>query len=488
MVLQGKEKWVLTGILLLSFIMHFRVFTLNLVGYHVWRQVQTQTQINNFTHEDFNILNPRINDKYREDRTMRLEFPIMQWLIAGICRVVGNEVLVGRLSIFILGLFSVFGMYKLAGILFKDSFTALVCAWAFNFSPLFYYYTVNPMPDNFALCMGIWAIVYFLKWKEKVKLYYVVLSAAFFLLSISSKLPYIIFYAFLIPFFLFNPNRKRKVWDERKLRAAIIYFVFAFGFIAWYAWVIPKWDRGSGSTLGGMIASEKSAAELIDIFVHNLISSFPELLLNYGCLGLFLSGAYFVFKNRKYGHPEFSALCCWAIVTALYFLYEMSLIAKVHDYYLLPFLPLIFLVVSYGAKQLMYSKQKGLHFFVVLSLLILPLTAYLRMDGRWNAIAPGFTAGFYSHQEELRKLVPDDELCVVGSDESHVILLYYIDKKGWSVDNNTLTLKNMDRFVNMGAKYFYTDQAVDTCSFLLPVLREKIFEKDGVRVYKLKVD
>ena len=47
----------------LSVAMHWRVFQTDLVGVHVWRQVQTQTVIVNFYEEDFNILNPRLDPR-----------------------------------------------------------------------------------------------------------------------------------------------------------------------------------------------------------------------------------------------------------------------------------------------------------------------------------------------------------------------------------------------------------------------------------------
>ena len=65
----------------ISIFQHYRIFSQDLIGYHVWRQTQTQTVIENFVYEDFNILNPRINDLYYEDGIFRREFPLAQWIL-----------------------------------------------------------------------------------------------------------------------------------------------------------------------------------------------------------------------------------------------------------------------------------------------------------------------------------------------------------------------------------------------------------------------
>src|SRR5207253_4901995 len=98
---------------MISLVMHFRVFQYDLIGYHVWRQTETQTVINNFSTEDFNILHPKINGDADTDRIRRMEFPIMQWLFAIFYKVFGNHIIISRILTFIIGLFSVFGIYYL---------------------------------------------------------------------------------------------------------------------------------------------------------------------------------------------------------------------------------------------------------------------------------------------------------------------------------------------------------------------------------------
>ena len=67
---------------LLSAAMHWQVFSTDLIGNHLWRQSQTQINIQNFYRHDFNILNPRLNvTNWGETTIHRFEFPLMQYLL-----------------------------------------------------------------------------------------------------------------------------------------------------------------------------------------------------------------------------------------------------------------------------------------------------------------------------------------------------------------------------------------------------------------------
>ena len=90
---------------LLSMAMHWRIFSTDLVGVHLWRQSQTQLNIQNFYRHDFNILNPRVNITNLGPNTLyRYEFPIMQWSIACVHKVLGESITITRVCLFLLGL------------------------------------------------------------------------------------------------------------------------------------------------------------------------------------------------------------------------------------------------------------------------------------------------------------------------------------------------------------------------------------------------
>src|SRR6476620_3439802 len=103
----------------ISVFQHYRIFSLDVIGYHSWRQTQTQTVIENFANVDFNILNPRLNDLHYEGGIYRMEFPIAQWFLVALYKLFGNHLIITSLFFFVVTLFSFFGFFKLLGLLTK---------------------------------------------------------------------------------------------------------------------------------------------------------------------------------------------------------------------------------------------------------------------------------------------------------------------------------------------------------------------------------
>jgi len=452
------------------------------MGIHVWRQTQTQSTINNFYEEDMNILNPTRNER-DGDGLFRMEFPLMQWLVAGLYKIFGKHLFITRIFMFIVGIVTVAGMYKMLLAIFQNNTLALIGAWAFNFSPGFYYYTINPLPDNFALCCSIWGIALFFQWHRNNKSYLLGLSG--FMLSIGAlcKLPFILYFIVPITYFLIQIYNHK---HSKALAFSILYeFIFILLPISWYAYVIPQW--GGNGIVSGVLDNKISFVTVLDYMQHNLISTLPELLLNYGSVFFFVAGFYFLIKNKVLRNPLFPVFLAWSAGILAYFFFEINMIAKIHDYYLFPFFPLLFILVSYGAFYMLQAEKKYIRYFVVILLLILPATAYLRMQNRWNPGSPGLNKDLLIYKDELRNAVPKNALCIAGNDETHFVFLYYIDKKGWGFTNDDLNFKSLQEMIDSGAEYLYSDSRnIDTIMQIKKAFDRLILEKGSIKIFKLK--
>lgn len=465
----------------ISFLMHFPHFTKDLVGIHVWRQTQTQTTIINFYEEDFNILNPRRNNRGDTEGYFRMEFPLMQWTAALFHKLFGNNIAITRIYMFIIGLFSVAGFYFLIHLLSNNKVASAIGAWALTFLPSFYYHTINPLPDNLALCFAIWATVLFVFWqKNKPKISILFFSGIIMCLAVLVKLPYIIYYS--LPFFYFS---KALIFKENKkqiLKQIVLFFLPFIFPIAWYLKVIPQWN--DNIVIKGMLGNQFKFNTIVEYLSHNLISTLPELLLNYGALPLFIFGIYYTFKNKVYQNKNFFSIAFLGIVILAYYLYEINAIGKDHDYYHFPFLPLLFILVAYGGINLLKTKFRSFTLFI---LILLPFTCFLRMKNAWSYERPNFNKDILIHKEELKNIVPDNNLVVVGSDKSHFIYFYHLNKKGWSFSHDYLPDSTLNYMINNGAKYLYSDSRwVDENEKIGHLLEELILEKGSIRVFKLK--
>ena len=466
-----------------STILHFKHFPKDLMSIHVWRQTQTQSTIDNFYEEDMNILNPKRNDRGDGDGIFRMEFPLMQWLVAVLFKIFGKHIIISRIFMFIVGLITTLGMYQLLQALFRRPVLSMIGAWTFTFSPSFFYYTINPLPDNLALCLSLWGLVFFFQWYNKPKKWLLTLCGVFLSLGALCKLPFIAFYAIPLAYFakrfLSTGNLSAKV-----ISSAIRVFGLSILPLSWYASVIPDWS--GNPIVQGMLNNQKSISKILDYYQHNLFSTLPELLLNYGSVLFFLSAFYFLIKKKAFRDARFMFLVSLSAVLLAYFFFEVNAIAKIHDYYLFPFYPLLFVLVSYGAYHLIHSGG-GKKYLAYALLILLPITCYLRMQARWNPDAPGFNKDLLLFKEELRNAVPKDALVVAGNDESHFIFFYYIDKKGWGFHEDQLNFDQLLDMVNCGAEFLYSDsKKVSTNPVMAPLLEEMVIEKGSIKIFRLK--
>lgn len=479
--IKKHSNYILLLLPIVSLVLHFHVLPLDLIGIHVWRQTETQTTINNFFREDMNILNPRNNEFPEAGRLHRMELPIMQWLFALVYKAFGYHIIISRMLSFVIGLCSVWGIYRLIDTVSGRREIATIGAWAFNFSPVFYYYTVNPSPDNMALCGGIWSLAWFCAYAKRGGMRAILFCALFLSLATLCKLPFIIYGAFMATYLL-RALIKQELAPGHFTTIVGIFLLCLLPAVAWYAWVMPGWVIGA---VRGIADQSMNHPDLTGVMVGTVVSVLPELLINYASLLFFITGFYVVYKHKLYSRALFLPFAVTGLVVIFYFLFEMNIIDLVHDYYMFPFLPFLFILVAYGAAYLL-QKRSYTKWLAMLCLVALPLTAFLRIDTRWDVKDPGFTPAYLKHRDELRKLTPRDALCIVGYDDSHYILLYYIDRKGWAFDKATFNIGFIDHCLYHGADYIFLDEAAYAAVSASPHLGEKIFDKDGLMVYKLK--
>lgn len=466
----------------LSAAMHWRAFHADLIGVHVWRQVQTQAVIVNFHREDPNLFNPRLDVRGSGDGIERKEFPLMQWLFAGFYNLFGNHLIISRILSFLVGLGALAGMYLLVIRLFKDRLAALACAWALQFSPAFFYYTVNPLPDNFALCCAIWGLAFFFSWYDDRSWSALFGTGLFLSLAALCKLPFVIYFS--VPFaYFFLDFLQKKTWGEWIARTWVI-SLFLIPPVAWYIWVIPTWQ--GTDVVAGILDNQFAAQKLLRFALDNLISTLPEMLLNYASVPFFMAGIYFMVARKTYRDLRFHTLAILGMLAIAYFIYEINMIANVHDYYLFPFVPVLFILVSYGVLHILKGGEM-LKRAVLILLLLMPFTAWLRTRNSWNPEKPGFNKDWLAYKKELRAAAPDPALCVVGNDVSYQIFFYHISKKGWAFAEDRLDAAQLKAMINEGAQYLYSDtRRIDEDPAIQPLLDSLVLERGSVKVFRLR--
>lgn len=473
---------------IVSMALHRRIFSTDLMGVHLWRQSQTEINIQNFYRHDFNIMNPRNNCfNGGSDNIMRFEFPIMQWLVAAAHKVFGESIAVTRISMFLIGLWGVLGIYFLLKWLWNDKIVALLGAWAFNFSPVFYYYTMNPLPDVFALCSAIWAMVFFFRYLKTAQKSAILLSASLLAMATLAKLPYVIFGSMVGIYVLQQWIKNGFNAFKETVSISFTYILLLLPAFFWYKWVIPTW--GDNGVLMGIFSNEVPLSITLEIFRFHAFEFLPKLLLNYAAVPFFFVSLFFMFKNKTFTLRNWAILAATGLSVIVYFLFEYNMIGLVHSYYMLPFLPPLFVVVGYGIKEL-WRINAFTRFTTVLLLAAMPVFAFRAVDNYWSLEESGWNPDVITNKDELRKAAPNDALCLIVSvnDASSYAFSYQIDKQGHIFTENTFHPEwTEDIIKRFGIRYLYSDsRKVDEDPRVQRFVDTLILTRGSVRVFKFK--
>ena len=475
------------GIPIVSMLMHWNIFTMPPLGVHAWRQTQTQTNIRLFYEEDMNILNPRVYhlDFGDEQGIYRREFPLMQWSVALLYKVFGESIAISRAVNFLIGCLGIWGFFFLIRNIFRDDMIALLSAWAITFSPELFFYMINPMPDTLALSSGIWALALFVGWTRSRKPILLLFSGISICLSILTKLPFIVYLP--IPFiylFLTFFKKERKLSIKSWLHVALTLLTLIPAFL-WYAWVIPQW--GNEGITGGILHDAEFTGHDYYLFIRGtLISMIPELFLNYASVPLFLAGIFFSIKKRLYKSSLFLPFLVGFLTVVAYWIFELNMINLVHDYYLFPFIPLLFLFIAIGIRFLYQLRKIFPKVILVVLLICMPVLAFLRASSRWQEENYGVNQDLLTHQEDIRAILPANAKVLVGDDISPHTSLYFIERYGWSFVTDLFDTERLQFRVNQGATHLCIDnRKFDQDPTIRPFIGQEKGRFGSVRIYEL---
>ncbi len=474
---------ILVSAIILCVILRLQIFTLDIQGNHAWRQTQTMWNIRNFVRHDSNILNPR-DAKFNggTDNILRLEFPIMQYTIATAQRILRSEnILITRIILFIFSIFSIFGFYKLANIIFKDKLTAALSSVALLFSPLFYYYSINPLPDVFGFMCSVWYLYYISKFGISGSRNDGFFSALFIALAALSKLPFIMLGASSVFIFIRDIVKYKKVnfTSFQFLIGNLLSLALIF---SWYLWVIPQWE--GDFVTKGIFSSSLSLNEIKDILEFHIEYFLLRHLLYWPVWLLFIIGlikSKFFLKHTPWLIYSFTGVF-------IFYIYEFSVIQYAHDYYLFPFLALLYLFVAAGISFFNRRLNPYFRFLPILFILIAPFQAYINGNPKWLNANDPINLDVYKYHVELQEIVPDNEKCIILNDESGCIFSYNIDKMGHMFSNDHLPIDWIpDMIINHDVTHMYSDsRVIDQDPAFQKYVDTMLLEAGSIHVYKLK--
>ncbi|MDZ4748102.1 MAG: glycosyltransferase family 39 protein [Saprospiraceae bacterium] len=476
---------IVLAAVLVSTVLHLHVFTLPIQGKDTWRQSKTAWNIRYFVRHDANILNPRQPYLNNKDNIVRYEFPIMQWSIAMVEKVTGEHIIVMRLMVYLISLLTLFAVFKLAHTLTENYDIAALAVWIFAFLPTFFYNSTSIMPDILALCFGMYYVLFFFRHLKSGKRSDLLYAALFIALAGLAKLPFILLGILsLIKAIEIMFTREPTRWKE--LRSYVSAKALALlPVMAWYGMVIPQWK--DNNITEGFIQNFVGWPLFKEFLKNQMYNNFPMEILNIPALILFFAGVFFILKKRRLISFRPVYFFIPLLVLFMYFFYVLNVIREGHEYYLMPFYPILMLPIIFTLYQACHGKLI-VKLLVGMLLLAMPFVCWNQEKDYWDVKYAYFNQDFFNCRDQLEEIGTKEDIAVFINDESLAILPYIADKSGYIFWNNHLpVLWLKDMYTTMGARYLYSDsRIIEEQEGFSDCVSEIVYECGTLKVFRLK--
>lgn len=432
----------------------FLFFIIRLVGItnapleagHNWRQAFTNMVARNYYDNGLHFVYPEIDMAGENSGIVASEFPFFNFLIYLFSKVFGYAHWYGRLINLVVSSFGIFYFFKLikgvvnSKIAFNATIILLVSIW-FAFSR-------KSMPDTFSVSLVIIGLYFGSNYMKQNNVWGLFLFFLFSTLGMLCKIPALSLFSVvaIVPFL-------KSIQVQRRLLVSIVALLAVSIVLIWYYYWVPFLLRTYKFQLffpKGIIEGMK---EIMPHIAEALKKFYFDSINSYIAFACFLIGIYFFLKTK-----EFWLKTAIALVSAVFliFIFKTGAVFPFHSYYIIPFTPVMALIVGYFLVQLPNR-------FRVVFLFLIALEAI----GNQNH-------DFFVKDSELYRLKLDQiaannirnkDLIIINGGQSPQSI-YFAHKKGWSVENRNLVRPHfIDSLSNLGAKYLIIDQTNEKLEF-----------------------
>lgn len=446
--------FVLTIILLVTFILRLYKFNNPVADWHSWRQADTSAVSRNFVLSGFDILHPKFDDLSNVPSGLDnpegfrfVEFPIYNIFQAGLFMLFPAFTLEqwGRLLTIFSCFFSTILIYLLVK-KYANSFAALLSAFFFAFLPFNIYYGRVILPDPM-MVTAILAGIYFFDRTVEEKfqisnfkcLLFFILSIIFTSAALLLK-PYALF--FTLPMLYL-------IWKTYGFKFLLKWRIWIFAILAitplifWRFWM-QQYPEGipvnSWLFNGGNIRFKPS------FFYWIFADRIGREILGYWGFGIFIFGILSLVSKFKKQIQD-SGLFLSFLLSSLLYIFVIARGNVQHDYYQILIIPTIAIFLGLGTEFLLNRAEIWQNKYINYSLAIICITATLFFA--WYNIRDFFNINYSIVNAGLAvdKLIPKNAK-VIAINDGDTSFLYQTKRRGWASFE-----KSLPEMVKMGADY-----------------------------------
>lgn len=448
MKIKGLSLLLLILILIGGFVARFYRFDNPVADWHSWRQAETSSVSRNFARYGFDILHPRMDNisnvqsgKDNPNGYFFVEFPIYNILQAGLFKVFGIFTieewgrLVSMAASVAAGLFLYLIVRK-----HTNETVGLFSALFYMFIPFNIYYGRTILPDTSMTMAYLGAIYFFDKWisarkKEKFagKTRDYLLALFFTVVALLLK-PHALFFLLPIGYLVFQAFG----WNAlKKWQLYFFAIVSVAPLLAWRVWML---QYPEGIPANEWLFNGNGIRFRPSFFRWIFYERLTKLISGYVGVLLLAAGLLQLRKTK-----DWLFFACFFLSSLVY----VSVIATgnvQHDYYQIPTIPSIAILMALGSYFLWNWKLKSLPVGKVVLVMIICSSFYFG----WNIVKDYFNINnrsLIAAGEAVQKLTPKDALVIVNyNGDSSAI--YQTDRKGWASYE-----KPMPEMIKLGADY-----------------------------------
>jgi len=426
-MIKYKQTITLIFIFILAFVVRLYKIDNPIADWHSWRQADTASVTRNFIKQGFSPFFPKFDSlvslnqfaDQNPDRLFFAEFPIYNILVYPLYKYFGVNVIYHRLvSVFFssLTIFSLFFLTKL----FSSSFVAYTTSLIFALLPYNIYYGRVTMPDPLHVFFAVTSLLFINLYLKHQKIYLSVLSGLFYALTILTK-PYGLVLLLPITFLLLS---KLILGKSVKFTSIIIFLIISLTPYLLWKIHIDHYPQGQFGT--AWLFNSTNIRFRPAFFRWLVFERFNNLILGGGGFVLFCFGLISP-KSIKEVLFYFS----W-LVSLLIFVIVIATGNVTHDYYQLPFVPILSIFTALGIEHLLKIGQKTWQ-KIFNSCLALALFAMMLAMG-WYQAKGLFNINNYPIVEaglKADQILPKDAL-VIAPYNNDPAFLYQTNRWGWT--------------------------------------------------------
>ncbi|MBK7174709.1 MAG: glycosyltransferase family 39 protein [Bacteroidales bacterium] len=430
---------------------------------HNWRQCLTNMVARNFLETDANILYPRIDMGGNRTGIIGTEFPLFNYLIYLVSLLFDYTHWYGRLINLVVSSIGIYYFSKLVELL-TDKKTALYSG-IILLSSIWFAFSRKIMPDTFSVALviiGLYAgFQFLLTGKARSLIFYFF----FITLGMLCKIPALSLVSVVGLVLII-----KQIEITRKILIVSVTALSVLVVSSWYFYWVPYLVDTYRYQLYFPKGFAEGFMEITPLIPEFLEKFYFSSLNSYIAFGFFLAGIFFLI--RKNNLLLNSGLL---VITGIFLVFTLKTgsVFPLHNYYIIPFTPIMAFIAGFGLKQI-----PGKFGIFILLLIAIEGIANQQHDffiNKKETYKPGL-------EQIVQKHIPEQQKILINGGPSPQEI-YFAHRKGWTSDNSILSVPKLDSLAKLGAAFLVINKHTYPDHFGYYPL---IFDDNDYSIYRLK--